>query len=595
MSVKRNQPAKLLSETALAGRIVSRGVASGHAVCLHGSQRQFYRTDISAARVERELRRFRAAVRLAKRQLTQLASSKTNASRQIFETHLLILEDNSLLTKIEEIISGELVNAEWAVKSATDYYLAIYRDIKDEHLRERRIDLEDVTARVLTALGGGGRKTLTLKKDSILVASEVRPSTLIELDQGNIKAIVTENGGWTSHTFIVARELNIPALTGVKNILRRMQTGDKIVVDALNGRVVLNPSDADYKKFSGAAERSHSAEAADSATGRKDFVTLDGRRITVRVNLDITRDYQAAKKLGAKGIGLFRSEYLFNQNQGYPTEVEQLSVYRKIARIAGADGVKIRTFDLNHEQILDETEIREKNPALGLRAIRLSFAREKEFRVQLRALLQASLENNLAIVLPMISDVVEIRRARKIIAEEKSRLKKRGIESGAPALGAMIEVPSAVLMSEEIINETDFVSLGTNDLIQYLLGVDRDNEAVADSYRTLHPAVLKAVGRVVEAAESNGKSAIICGEMAGSPVYAPVLIGLGATELSMNVNSISRVGNVINQVAYEECLQLSKILQTSKTAAESEKAAHQFISEKWSHLFSSELFGWRKV
>jgi phosphotransferase system enzyme I (PtsI) len=279
---------------------------------------------------------------------------------------------------------------------------------------------------------------------------------------------------------------------------------------------------------------------------------------------------------------------LFNQYKGFPTENEQARVYREIAEIVGEESVKIRTFDLSAEQFLDGTEKKEKNPALGMRSIRYSLTNKKHFRTQLRAILQASFEKNVDIILPMVSDVSEIIETKKILEEEKARLKKKGINSGNPHLGAMIEVPSAVFTIDEIAAESDFLCLGTNDLVQYLLAVDRDNETVADWFQTLHPAVLRAIKMVLDAAETHKIPSIVCGEMAGSPFYVPILIGLGAKELSMNVNSILRVRKIIAGIAFEEAGDLCKRIESCRTSREIEELVQQNIREKWAHLFPYE-------
>jgi phosphoenolpyruvate-protein phosphotransferase (PTS system enzyme I) len=580
------------SEKIIQARAVSRGTAVGKIVCLHGEKRQFYRVNLQKSLIEREIRRFRAAVRLARRHLKKITSQKdvSYTQAQIFESHSLFLEDSELISKIENVIRDEKINAEWAVKLVTDSYIALYKNIEDEHLRERRIDLEDVTERLLTALAGGGRKPMWLEENSVIVAKEVNPSTLVELSQSNLKAIITESGGWTSHTFILARELNLPAVTGAKGILRRVATGEQVVVDGNHGLIVLHPSNKSLSEYKASAAKFQQMKIEASEPAKGKLQTLDRRTVKISVNLDFLKDYPAAERLGAEGVGLFRSEFLFNQNQDYPSEQEQVEVYRKIADLAGDAGIKIRTFDLSISQVTDEIEAREKNPALGLRALRLSFSKEKQFRVQLRALLQASFEKNLDIVLPMISDVWEIRRAREILNEEKARFEKRKINFGNPKIGVMIEVPSALLMIEEIIEEVDFLSLGTNDLVQYLLAVDRDNESVADWFRTLHPAVLRAVKQVIQAAERSRKPLTICGEMAGSPVYVPILIGLGATDLSMNVNSISRVRNVVSHIAFEEAREIARNLEACKTADEVEKKVRESLTAKWAHIFPPEKF-----
>lgn len=600
MSFSNNNPenngsSPKVSELKLKARAVARGVAIGKIVCLHGRKRQFYRIDIEESRIVKEIRRFRAAVRLARRQLKKIsASDAQNSTSNIFEAHLLILEDKSLHEKIERSISEQKVNAEWAVKVVTDGYIAAYKAIPDEHLREKYIDLEDVADRILTALGGGGKSNLKLEKNSIIVAKEVKPSTLIELTSSEPKAIITEHGGWTSHTFILAREINLPAVTGVKGILRRVQTGDEVIVDGFNGQVILHPSKASAEKYEIAAADFQQTAHQEAAPVEEKLKTLDGYEIVVRANLELPNGYARAKRFGAKGIGLYRSEFLFNQFQGFPSEQEQIKAYRKIAKLAGADGVRIRTFDLSVEQLAEENEEKEKNPALGLRAIRLVLRHKKEFRTQIRALLQASFENKIDIVLPMISDVSEITETKKIIAAEKARLRKKNVNFGNPRLGAMIEVPSVVLIAEEIAREVEFFCLGTNDLVQYLLAVDRDNEAVADWFRSLHPAVLRSIKMVLRAAEKQNIPAIICGEMAGSPVYVAILIGLGATELSMNINSIARVRRTISHIAYEEAKEIADNFERLAAADDIENYVRESFLAKWSHLFSLDVLPQKK-
>lgn len=575
-------------ELYLPGTAVSRGVGIGKTVSLYGKKRQFYRINLDSSKIEKELRRFRAAIRLAKGQLKKISQQNKNGDSQIgiFETHLLFLEDKSLLTKIENAIKHQKVNAEWAVKIVTDKYIADYKNISDEHLRERYIDFEDISERILTALGGGRKANIRLDKNSIIVAKELKPSTLIELIKSSPKAIITENGGWTSHTFILARELNIPAVTAIRGILRRIKSGETVVVDGFKGNIIFHPASETLKKYRQKAEQIAILKSEKPQVIKGDLKTLDGHLIKVHANLDLASDYSLAKKFGADGIGLYRSEFLFNQNKGFPKENEQVESYRKIANLVGNGGVKIRTFDLSVDQLAYENVEKEKNPALGLRAVRLSLTYERQFRTQLRALLRASFEQNIDIVLPMVSDVTEIRRTKKILEEEAEKLARRKIRFGHPKLGAMIEVPAAIFTAEEIIREVDFVNLGTNDLVQYLLAVDRDNELVSGWFRTLHPAVLRSVKKIIEASEKFDKPVIICGEMAGSPVYAAILVGLGAAELSMNLNSILRVRKTISQIAFEEAREIVKDLEQCYSAVEIENKVKEHFLKKWAHLFS---------
>ena len=576
------------NERRIKARAVSRGIAVGKIVCLYGRKRQFYQIKIDDLQIEKEIRRFRASIRLAIRQLKKINlenSNKISTNKiDIFDSHVLILDDQTLQKKIENFIRDKKFNAEWSVKVVMDEYISKYKMVSDENLRERYIDLEDVTDRILNALGGGKNAGVQLNENSIIVAKEVKPSTLIELTASKPKAIITERGGWTSHTFILARELNLPSVTGVTGILRQVQTGENVIVDGYNGQVIFHPSEETQREFQRSAENLKNQKIEFFAGENAEIKTLDGTEIIIRANLDLHKVYKQAKKLGAKGIGLYRSEFLFNQYKGFPTEEEQFKEYQAIGELVGDDGVRIRTFDLGVEQLTEENYSKETNPALGLRGIRLGIFQKKEFRTQIRALLRASAEYKIDLILPMISDVSEIWQAKKIIEKEKEKLKKQNIKFGNPKLGAMVEVPATVVIIEDIVEEVDFVCLGTNDLVQYLLAVDRDNESVADWFQTLHPAVLKSIKKVLKCAGEKSIPAIVCGEMAGSPYYMPILLGLGATQLSMNVNSIARIQKAVSGIALEEAKDLIHEIKTCKTPAQIEKFLKKCFKEKWSHL-----------
>ncbi|HEX6125344.1 MAG TPA: phosphoenolpyruvate--protein phosphotransferase [Pyrinomonadaceae bacterium] len=579
-------PGRNGGEIHLKARPMSRGVAIGRIVCLHGSSRQFFRISIEEPAIEREARRARAAFRLARRQLNKLrieAGPRAASVPGIFDAQRAMIDDSSLLEQVEAAIAKEKVNAEWAVKIVTDSYIAKYKAIADEHLRERYIDVEDVADRILSALGGGVR-SLPLAKDSIIVAEELMPSTLAEQRSNNPTAVITEHGGWTSHTFILARELNIPAVAGVRKVLRRVDTGDAAIVDGYNGTVILNPSEETVERYRLPSNEFPQLTHEDSASTESHASTLDAREVILRVNVDLPDVYAKARRIGARGVGLYRSEFLFNRYRAFPTENQQCEAYREIAELAGDDGVKIRTFDVGPEQVYGQAQGREKNPALGLRAIRLGLVNNSYLRTQLRALLRAAFRTHIDIVIPMVSSVDEIIEVRSLMQREKVALEAKGVAVGSPRLGAMVEVPSAVFMIEEIVSEADLVCLGTNDLVQYILAADRDNESVAGWFRTLHPAVLRAIKAVIQATEKAEKPLVICGEMAGSPFYIPLLIGMGATELSMNLNSIPRVRKVISGIAYSETLKLARDTENCRTADETEAVLERYIAEYWSHL-----------
>jgi len=566
---------------------VSRGIAIGKAVCLYGRRRQYFHTELTSQQIDRELLRFRASIRLAIRQLGRLGIKNEHSSAEnaagILDAHRMMLSDPVMIGEIEQKIAVDKINAEWAVKLVTDRYLAQYKSIADEKFRARYIDLEDVTERILSALGGGRRTHKVLDQGSIIVSHEINPSTLIELSEYQPVGIVTEHGGWTSHTFILARELGIPAVTGVRRPLRRIRPGDDVLVDGYRGEVVVRPTKAELQLL----DRTSSEFVDASDSGEQDLKTIDGRRIMIRANADIPGGFEKARKSGALGIGLLRSEYTFNRFRGIPSENEQFEAYHRIARIAGDDGVRIRTFDFGSEELSDQTSPSQKNPSLGLRAIRLSLDHENQFREQLRALLRAAFDTKIDIILPMVSDVSELLRVKTLLSEERSQLELANIAIGLPRLGVMIEVPSAVFMIEEILEEAEIICLGTNDLVQYLLAVDRDNESVAGWFRTLSPAVIRAVRKVLDASNRKGVSCVVCGEMAGSPYYVPILIGLGATELSMNPNSISRIRSLISGIAFDETSRLVRSLENCKTANEIEEINREFIAANWSHLYEN--------
>ncbi|MEJ7846731.1 MAG: phosphoenolpyruvate--protein phosphotransferase [Pyrinomonadaceae bacterium] len=573
-------------EIRLKARAVSRGVGFGRVICLHGTNHQFYRIDLTDAEIRPELKRLKKAVETAKLQLEKLAAGRlSDSGPAIFDAQRIILADPSFQSNIENEITERRVNAEWAVKTVTDHYTAKYKSILDEHLRDKYIDIEDVSERILAAIAGRGNTPLTFGKNAVIVAMELKPSSLVELAGNLPKAVITENGGWTSHTFIIAREFDLPAVTGLKKIFRYLQTGDEVIVDGYTGQVIINPEKQTLSHYTTA-----SAGISETVLNERSAIignpkTLDGREIAMLANCDVPSAYKWAKQHGAQGIGLYRSEFLFNQRKSFPSENEQVKAYREIAVIAGEGGVKIRTFDLSIAQLIDHNQNREKNPALGLRALRLSFASTPQLKTQIRALLRASYQNKIDIVLPMISGVSEIRAFHAIFESEQAALLKKGTDVGSPGIGAMIELPSAVLMVKELAQETDFLCLGTNDLVQFLLGVDRDNEAVSGWFRTLHPAVIRAVRTVISAGAEAGKPVIVCGEMAGSPYYAPILIGLGATCLSMNVNSIAKVRSIISGIAFEETRALIKNIEYCLTVEHIEESFHEYVLKHWSHLF----------
>jgi len=583
-----NSTTPVEKEIRIYGTAVSRGTATGRIVCLYGDRRQFFRARIPDQDVDAEVQRLTAAVASANDAIKSdiAAASKGGRSTiaEILETHHLLLQDQSLLEKLFDLIRREKVNAEWAVQAAVDEFSSRLRNIFDNNLQERYLDVEDIGDRVLTALGAVSQ-SIELPRQAIVAAKEIRPSMLLQLIARGVIGVVTESGGWTSHTSILARESKIPAVSGLAQIFSVLQNGHSIVVDGNKGEIILNPSESTSAFFRPSSKPTieRSAYVVKPENGLR---TLDEREIILRTNTTSAGSYAAAEANGAKGIGLFRSESLITIPNQIPDETTQYEAYLKIANICGKHGVRIRTFDIDADQIQDRPTGRQKNPALGLRAVRLGLTHREMLRPQLRAILRASHSANISLIVPMVTGVSEMRAVRQLMRSEANELQSEGVPCASPLIGAMIEIPSAVLIVEQVAGEADFLCLGTNDLAQYLLAADRDNESVSRWFRTLHPAMIRAVGQVIDACSKAGKPLTVCGEMAGSPFYVLVLIGLGATDLSINPDSIESVSRVIAGVSYEETAELISEIEKFTTADEIENIVETTAREKWSHLFA---------
>ena len=570
------------------GVSVSDGLIIGRALRIPGRAINIPRTTLLDSDIERETRRLRAAVRLARMQLLAI---RNRAERElgmehayIFDAHILMLEDKKLLDDIESYIRRERSNAEWAVKVAADQILGIYAEIKDDYLRQRGSDIEDVTRRILAALAGEGPGYAKLEEDSVIVAEDFMPSAVAELDFRRTLAIVTDAGGWTSHTSILARGLGIPAVVGLRDLHRSVRTGDEIIVDGSTGDVYLHPDAATLVRYRAALAATNARTAIGELVAGP-AVTTDGVSIMLQANVELPAEYNGVTKYGAMGVGLFRSEFLFSQRGSLPTEEVQRGAYIEVGKFGCGEEATIRLFDLGGDKIGVDDPDSERNPALGLRAIRYGLRHIQLLRTQVRAILRAAAEVELSMVLPMVADVADVRRAKKIVNEEVANLSAEGLAFRAVSIGAMIEVPSAVMTIDSIAAEVDFLSLGTNDLIQYLLAVDRGNESVAEWFRSLHPAVLHSIRQVLEAAERANISASICGEMAGTPAYSVVLIGLGVRRMSMTPSLIPRMRSVLSRISSREAREVAEACLTCAEADDVEDLVRAELSQRWGPLF----------
>ena len=582
--------AQAAEEIRFKGLGVSEGIVIGQVLRMNDDTQRVYQWKIGSADVAAERQRFRSAVRLASRQLLaikQQAGERFGKEHAyIFDAHLLLLEDEKLVGDVERIITVEQVNAEWAVKVIGDRFVYLYSELKDDYLRERGSDIEDVMRRLLVALSGVQSENRGLSEDAVVVAQDLLPSAVAELDLDHTLALATDSGGWTSHTAILARGIGLPAVVGLRDFYRRTKTGDRIVVDSTRNLVILHPSPATLELYE---TETTSRASRRKTTGLKPtgpVHTQDGVEITLRANVEVPSEFYAVDTYGASGIGLYRSEFLLAR-RGLVSEDEQCAAYESVAKVAGEHGAIIRLFDLGGDSLREHFQEGGKNPALGLRAIRFGLANEAIMREQVRAILRAAANGLLKIVLPMIADLSDIKRAQAIIADEAKNLREAGISYCEVSVGAMIEVPSAVFMANKIAQVVDFFELGTNDLVQYTLAVDRGNDEVADWFRTLHPAVLHSIDQSLKAGRQAGIPVIVCGEMASTPAYVVLLIGLGATDLSMTPSSIPRVRRAIAGIDVESARRLAMDCLSADTADEVEGLVRHRLTERWPELFDA--------
>ena len=578
----------------LRGVGASPGVAIGNALRLdERGRRQFYYLDVSPTQVRREVRRLHEAFDQARAELLEI---KTRLTRElgyehsfILDAHLLMLEDARLLAEVENEIRARRVNAEWAVRAVIDRLAEAYRQVNDAYLRERTSDLEDVAMRLLTILSGRDKFDLSdLDEPVILVAKDIWPSTVAELDFDRVLGFATNSGGITSHAAIIARALGIPAVVGLHDVTRRARTGTPLIIDGAAGEVILRPGKTLAREY---ARRRQQADArlARVIQATEAAETTDGARITLRANVEMPAEIDALQRFGAEGIGLYRSEFIFLARlPKLPGEEEQYQLYRRLAASAGEAGASIRVFDLGGDKLTLKGFEEEINPALGLRAIRLSLRVEAIFRTQLRAILRANAHGRLRVVLPLISTISELREAKRIIAEVKQEMAEANVEHDASLpIGVMIEVPAAALMADLFAKEADFLSVGTNDLTQYMLAVDRANENVAHLYQPLHPAILRALSHLVRVAAAAHVPLEVCGEMAGDPLQAIALIGLGVRVLSLLPASIPLVKNAVRAVSIERVTALMKEALKLTTASEVEQLLTRELPRQAPQFFAS--------
>jgi phosphotransferase system enzyme I (PtsI) len=520
-------------------------------------------------RLERALVQTRQQILEVQRRVTQAMGGEEGS---IFDAHLLVLEDRTLLDEVVRVIQQEKVNAEHAFHSVAERYAATLAAIEDDYLRERATDMRDVTARVLNNLLGLEEELdlRHLKEPCIIISHDLTPSNTAQLDKRNVLGFATDVGSKTSHTAIMARSLRIPAVVGLKDASFRLETGQYVLLDGINGVIIVNPTDQTLFQYGQLIRKQVTLQEKLRDTLTKPAVTLDGHRVFLSANIESPDDSQAVKTSGAEGVGLFRTEYLFINRELPPGEEQQYQAYGEAARALKPLPVVIRTLDLGGDKFLAHMPVpRELNPFLGWRAIRFCLQERDIFREQLRAILRASAEGNVKIMFPMISGLDELNQALALVEEYKAELAAEKIPfDGQMEIGAMIETPSAVIVAESLAKRLKFFSIGTNDLIQYSLAVDRMNEKIAHLYEPTHPAIVRLIKATVDAAHRHKVWVSVCGEMASDPVLAPLLLGLGVDELSSAPPLISPVKFLIRRLKITEANDLADFALQCESAAD---------------------------
>jgi phosphotransferase system enzyme I (PtsI) len=562
---------------------VSPGIAVGEAVVHETRPISTLRITIPSDKVEAEVERFRKAVTAT---VKHIKENRDRASKQmgeeyaaIFEAHQLIASDPSFTGPVEEVIRSEEVNAGWAIDQVLEQLISRFEALPDEYLADRKLDVLDVATQILHALHGFDLGQLErLDRPVILVADDLPPSTAVQLPLDKMLGFALEMGGPTSHTTIIARSLGIPVIVGARGSCEEAKKSRRIALDAFEGKIVFDPNPAELSEYQSRQREYQEHQAALLQMRHVPTVTRDGRAIQLLANIDLPNEIDNALDWNVAGIGLYRSEFLYmKMSPALPTEKDHVEIYREMVAKMDPHPVTIRTFDLGGRKLAREIigNGSEANPVLGLRGIRLCLAKPDFFRLQLRALLLTAGEfppGRLRIMFPLISGIEEIRVARLLVKEIGAELEAEGhqVPDKVP-LGAMVEVPSSAVMARELAREVDFISIGTNDLIQYSLAVDRSNHLVAELYRPTSPAVLRLIAQVIAAGEAENTDVSMCGEMAADPLMVPVLVGLGLRSFSMNPQAIPVVRALIRQLSFREAGQIARQAAKLVTARDVEE------------------------
>lgn len=559
----------------LQGMGVSAGVAIGRAVVIETRGPAIFRIHLAPEALDAEVERLHEGARLAREDLlrirTRAGEDLGNELAAIFDAHILLLSDPGFLGRVEAGIRTQQVNAEWAVHKTAEELDNLFAHMDDAYLRERSEDLTDVSRHLLRSLQGIAHHELSdLHDNVVIVADDLTPSDVIRLGRQHVIGFAIETGGRTSHTTIIARSLNLPLVSGLVGITNRLTDQAPIVVDGETGQVILHPTAEILERYQERRLEIQTRDRTMMETRDLGAVTHDGVEILLMANIDLPEEVNEVSCFGAAGIGLYRSEFLYIEKSPHlPSEEEHVAIYRQMIEAAAPHPAIIRTYDLGGRKLAREVmDTREENPVLGLRGIRLTLARRDVFRPQIRALYRAAVHGDLWVMLPLVSRLEEVRAFREFAEEVLAELEHEGLPFRRVRLGIMIEVPAAAMISDVLAREVDFFSIGTNDLIQYSLAVDRNNEHVADLYQPLHPAILRMLRLVIDNAKQAGIEISLCGEMGSDPRCALLLVGLGLRRLSLSPRAIPRVKTAIRERSATELRKLAMACLELATADE---------------------------
>ena len=570
----------------LQGIAASDGIAIAKVYTLTEPDLSF--TKISVEDTDKEISRLEEALVVSTKEIELIKETALKnlgeEEAQVFEAHLMVLSDPELVGQVKDAITSQKVNAEHALKEVSDMFISIFAGMEDNpYMQERAADIRDVSKRILAnLLGVKIPSPATIKDEVVVVAGDLTPSDTAQSNRKYVKAFVTDIGGRTSHSAIMARSLEIPAIVGTKEITSLAKDGDLIIIDGLSGDVFLNPSEDVVAEYRAKAEVFAAQQAEWEKSKDADTFTKDGHQVELAANIGTPKDLEGVIHNGAEGVGLYRTEFLYMDSHDMPTEEDQFEAYKAVLEGMNGKPVVVRTMDIGGDKELPYLPLpHEMNPFLGYRAIRISLNEPEMFRTQLRALLRASVYGKLRIMFPMIATLNDFRGAKALLLEEKAKLVAEGVAvSDDIQVGIMIEIPAAAVLAHQFAKEVDFFSIGTNDLIQYTMAADRMNERVSYLYQPYNPSILTLIKHVIDSAHKEGKWAGMCGEMAGDQTAVPLLVGLGLDEFSMSASSVLKTRSLISKLTLEDMKALAdKAINECATVQEVEALVEEAVSK----------------